>query len=876
MKWVGRSIAFLFGMMLAGVVLAQSSPLVPMVPTRLLDTRPGHTTVDGQFAGTGPVASLSQFNLTVLGRTGIPSSGVNAVALNITVTDPGGSGYLVAWPAGTAIPNASNLNFTAGLSISNEVVVKVPTNGQISIFVYAGTGTANVVADITGYFPSTSDLTPLTPARLLDTRSGMSTVDGKFAGGGAIQAGGTLDLTVVGRGGVPAIGVSAVIVNVTATGATASTFVTAWPSGTARPNASNLNALAGQTIPNLVMVAPGPNNKISLFNSAGSTDLIVDVVGYFASTPTFAPLVPARLLDTRPGQSTIDGQFVGQGPVGSGGTLDLMVLGRGSVPASGVGAVALNVTAVVPTTAGFITTWGTGTTSGNAPPQAMDINFTAGSVIPSLVIVPVGPTGKVSLYNSSGSTHLVADVVGWFPGTNGPPSPPTSVTATADAGSNTLTAGWTLASGGAPPTYLKIQRATNLAGPWTMVNANYTPANAGQLTELASANATYYYEVAACNAAGCSTYTVSTGATLSTVPAAPTSDAPVIASIPTTDSVSDQVGATAAQFRVDEGGNATYSIPIQVPPGTAGVAPKLALSYNSRLPNGVMGPGWTIEGSSQISRCRQTRESGDFGQADGNPPPVNFTATDRFCLDGVRLLLLSGNSGAYGADGTTYSPETDPTTKVTAYVTAGTVGPSSFTVQRKDGTTSTYGYRSSSPNALVSASLNSQTVAVSWSLARVQDSKGNYIDYLYNSQPASGSLPIAAAAVETTLAQVNYTGHATAPVSTPYASVSFTYTSLPTNLIRMGYQSGVTFLQTQQLSCVTVASGTTQPSSCADTAVTSSTVRYYELTYQSSTSGSQFQQVKQAQECRDNGKTVCFPATAFTWSSALTTFQPGT
>ncbi|HEX7917057.1 FG-GAP-like repeat-containing protein [Rudaea sp.] len=862
--WI-KCLALLVGLTLHVAALAQST-FVSMVPVRLMDTR-GGATIDGQFSGGGPTASTT---LTVLGRAGIPAGGVSAVALNVTVMDPGNFGYLLVWPTGTTQPVASNLNYVAGLSISNEVIVKVGTNGQVSI---VSSGGSNIVVDVTGYFPTTSDLFPLTPARLLDTRPGMTTVDGQYAGGGAIAPGATFDLPVVGRGGVPS-GVSAVVVNITATQPTGVTYITVWPSGTPQPNASNLNVIsAGQTIANLVMVAPGSNGKISIYNNYGNTHLIVDVVGYFSSTITFGSLVPARLLDTRPGMPTVDGQFSGQGALGSGSTLSFTVLNRGGVPSSGVGAVALNIIAVNPSAAGYLVAWGTGTTAGNAPPLAMGVNFAASSTTPSLVIAQVGSNGQVSINNNSaGTTHVVADVVGWFPSaSSGPPLQPTSVSASASG--TTLTASWTLTSGGPTPTYLKIQRATSLSGPWTLVNGNYTPATSGQMSEVISATGTYYYEVAACNAAGCSAYTWSTtGAAVTVTPATPTSDSPVTAATPLTDSISDSVGATAARFRVDEGGNATYSIPIQVPPGTAGVTPKLALSYNSRLPNGVMGPGWTIEGSSQISRCRQTRESGDFGQADGNPPPVNFTATDRFCLDGVRLLRLSGNTGAYGADGTTYSPETDPTTKVTAHVSGNNVGPDSFTVQRKDGTTSTYGNTTASANALSTASLNSQTVAVNWSLARVQDSKGNYIDYLYNSRPGSSSLPFLA--VETTLAQVNYTGNTQNACGTnhnqacpPYASVSFGYSPLSTTLMRLGYQSGVAFVQTQQLTSVTVTDASN---------TSNSTLRYYALSYLPSNSGSQFPQLQWIKECRDSTAAVCFPPTTFTWSTAQNTLQPGT
>jgi hypothetical protein len=344
----------------------------------------------------------------------------------------------------------------------------------------------------------------------------------------------------------------------------------------------------------------------------------------------------------------------------------------------------------------------------------------------------------------------------------------------------------------------------------------------------------------------------------------PISQAPKVATTPQTDATSDKVGATVAEFRVDEGGNSTYSVPIQIPPGTAGVTPKLALRYNSRLPNGVMGPGWAIDGSSSITRCRQAREDGDFMNGatpiDGNPSPVNFTTTDRFCLDGVRLLL---SSGTYGTDGSIYSPENDPATRVTATVTNSTAGPDSFAVQRKDGTTSTYGYTSatSANNARVTGTLSSATVYVAWSLARTQDSSGNYVDFVYIQQPAAGTYAFAAGASEAVLSQVKYAGHATTPVSSPYATVAFNYTTLPIGSVRLGYQSGVAMVQTQQLASVSV----TDASHASNSAL-----RYYKLTYQTSASGSGFAEVSQITECRDSTMAVCFPPTTFTWAGATT------
>ncbi|HZP86967.1 MAG TPA: SpvB/TcaC N-terminal domain-containing protein, partial [Burkholderiales bacterium] len=403
--------------------------------------------------------------------------------------------------------------------------------------------------------------------------------------------------------------------------------------------------------------------------------------------------------------------------------------------------------------------------------------------------------------------------------------------------------------------------------------------NAGSTTDYLGPGADVQYEMHDGSPTGTLLYTSAEVI----VPAAqgtttPVSATPVVAAIPATDTTSDQVGATLAQFRVDESGNATYSIPIQVVPGTAGMTPKVALTYNSRLPNGVMGPGWTIDGASQITRCRQMRESGDFvgaTEANGNPLPVNFTQTDRFCLDGVRLLLTS--SGTYGASNTTYSPENDPSMRVTATGGTSATGPSNFTVQRKDGTISSYGNTTASPNAVITATLpaTGSSVNVAWNLSRVQDSTGNYIDYVYNVQPATqGSpiLPYATGAVEYTLSKINYTGHGT---TAPYASIIFSYGTISANT-RLGYQAGIAFLQSQQLWSVTVQDNAAPGGS--------QVVRYYDLKdgYAASPSGSGLQVLSKIRECRDSTMTVCYPWTTFTWSqanyaltSAATTTQTG-
>jgi hypothetical protein len=380
----------------------------PTFPARILDTRAGFATIDGLFAGGGAFAAAASRDLLVAGRGGVPASSATAALLNLTATNTTASGFVTAWPSGTTFPLASNLNFTAGQTVPNLALAKLGNGGNVSLFNSAGS--TDLIADVAWYFNAASQVTALVPARVLDTRPGFSTVDGQFAGIGALNAGQKLDLKVTGRGGLPANGVGSVVMNVTVTGPSASGFITAWPSGQAQPLASNLNFVAAQTVPNLVITGVGTNGAVSLFNSAGSTQLIADVTGWFPSGAQLTSLTPARLLDTRAGFATIDGQFSGGGAMTALGTLDLTVGGRGGVPASGAEAVVLNVTAVSPSTTGFAAVW----PSGYAQPNASNLNFTPGQTRPNLVISAIGSNGKVTLFNSAGTTHMVVDVLGWL------------------------------------------------------------------------------------------------------------------------------------------------------------------------------------------------------------------------------------------------------------------------------------------------------------------------------------------------------------------------------------------------------------------------------------------------------------------------------
>lgn len=262
---------------------------------------------------------------------------------------------------------------------------------------------------------ATSAFVPLTPARILDTRP-----DKQIGySGDKPAAGSTVELQVTGRGGVPSSGVSAVVMNVTATAATEPGYVTAWPTGQARPQASNLNLeFTGQTIGNLVTAPVGEGGKVSLYTLSG-THLVADVAGYFqpadtASSGRQIPLTPARLLDTRPAKQI---GYTGDKPVDA-STTTLQVTGRGGVPSSGVSAVILNVTATATADRGYITVW----PSHLSRPLASSLNPSAADqTIANSVMVPVSPDGQVSLYTLK-STHLVADVFGYFTDADAPES----------------------------------------------------------------------------------------------------------------------------------------------------------------------------------------------------------------------------------------------------------------------------------------------------------------------------------------------------------------------------------------------------------------------------------------------------------------------
>ena len=483
-----QSVATTIGAVAAAPAAAALAPSVPgafvaVAPQRLLDTRKG-------VGGSGPVVKSGTVHLQVTGRGGVPATGVSAVVMNVTVTAPSGSGYITAYPDGTSLPTASNLNFVKGQTVPNLVTVKVGTNGKVALRNGSG-GTVQLIADVAGYYLDGAPSVPgafvaVAPQRLLDTRKGVG-------GSGPVVKSGTVHLQVTGRGGVPATGVSAVVMNVTVTAPSGSGYITAYPDGTSLPTASNLNFVKGQTVPNLVTVKVGTNGKVALRNGSGGTvQLIADVAGYYLdgapSVPgAFVAVAPQRLLDTRKGVG-------GSGPVVKSGTVHLQVTGRGGVPATGVSAVVMNVTVTAPSGSGYITAYPDGTSL----PTASNLNFVKGQTVPNLVTVKVGTNGKVALRNGSGGTvQLIADVAGYYldpvVADTTAPGPVTAVTVTATT-SSTVALSWTNPAD-ADLQAVMVRRATGATAPTSPTAGTLVadvPKGTTTLTDTALSPATQY------------------------------------------------------------------------------------------------------------------------------------------------------------------------------------------------------------------------------------------------------------------------------------------------------------------------------------------------------------------------------------------------
>lgn len=241
----------------------------PLPPSRLLDTRDG----------TGGLGR-SPITLDVRGRGGIPTTGVQAVVLNVTAVNASTPGVVTVHPASAPLPLASNLNTRPGGVFPNLVTVAVPPDGRVSFWNSAGT--VDLVADVAGWYGdgAESSFVSLSPIRLFDSRDAVPEVGDEDA---RLWQDEVWELDVA-AGGVP-VGASAVALNVTSVLPTQQTVLTVYPSDLPEPPlASNLNPSSSAiVVAGSVLVRTSPDTFVSVWNAWGTTHLVVDVNGYFVS-----------------------------------------------------------------------------------------------------------------------------------------------------------------------------------------------------------------------------------------------------------------------------------------------------------------------------------------------------------------------------------------------------------------------------------------------------------------------------------------------------------------------------------------------------------------------------------------------------------------
>ncbi|HEX6095553.1 MAG TPA: polymorphic toxin-type HINT domain-containing protein [Thermoanaerobaculia bacterium] len=290
---------------------------------------------------------------------------------------------------------------------------------------------------------------------------------------------------------------------------------------------------------------------------------------------------------------------------------------------------------------------------------------------------------------------------------------------------------------------------------------------------------------------------------------------------------SQPAGILAGMFAVDGSGTATFELPITAPPGTAGVQPDLALTYNHHRENGYLGMGWQLSGLSAIGRC-----VADYAQ-DGFKSGVNFDARDRFCIDGLRLIAIRG---AYGADGTVYHTATDTQTSVLSHGTCGS-GPCSFSAFNKSGERLSFGATASSR---IRAHGRTDGTVRTWAIDRHTDLNGNYTAVTYtNDDLASGEyVPV----------RIDYTGNEAAGL-VPQRSVALRYRQRPDKVRR--YMGGSLIQATQLLDSIV-------------TSVTGETAQTIRLGYETS-AFTQRSRLVSATIC--DGADVCLPPVRLAWQT---------
>jgi len=338
------------------------------------------------YAGGTVIEASDVTDMPMLGRGGLPSSGVDAVVVNVEVFRPTANGYISVTPGCTSSQTASQ-EFTAGTTISNQVTVRLDAAGRLRLRLSAGRAT--VFVDVAGYYstdPSGDRFHAIPTSRA-------------NPGGTTVAAGGPLHLTLAGHG-IPNDGtVEAATVTVEVFAPTSAGYVRVTPD-LADSQTAVQEFKAGQTIAN-VTTAKIVGGKIQISVSSGSAKVFVDINGYYSvpGVTTGDPFHPVQTARVNPGGTTVS----------SVADLHLAVAGQAGVPPSGASGIAGVVEVFAPTTAGYVRVTPDGVVSQTATQE-----FVAGQTISNAVAVALSSAGKIDLHMSAGRATLFVDVAGYF------------------------------------------------------------------------------------------------------------------------------------------------------------------------------------------------------------------------------------------------------------------------------------------------------------------------------------------------------------------------------------------------------------------------------------------------------------------------------
>ena len=285
------------------------------------------------------------------------------------------------------------------------MIAPVSAAGTVCFFASSPT---DVIVDVNGWFPADAAFTPVGPRRAFDTRATEAEPTLASVPKQPIIAGTTLEVKLTDLAGfVPASGVDAISLNVTVTNPRRPGFVTVFDCGD-RQLVSNVNYGVGQTVANAVMTPVSPTGSVCFFSPA-EIDLIVDVNGWFKSNSGFTSVSPQRVRHAEWREPERVWRSVPSGRVFGANIVEVQMTDLATfVPATGVGAVSLNVTAVNVSGNGFVTVYVCGQRE-----EISSLNVAAGQTVANAVIAPLSGAGTICVFSST-PVDLVVDINGWF------------------------------------------------------------------------------------------------------------------------------------------------------------------------------------------------------------------------------------------------------------------------------------------------------------------------------------------------------------------------------------------------------------------------------------------------------------------------------